>query len=65
MPAYTFEIKWNGGARNSWTYLPTDDSARQFTRILARSFNGSDQYRGPAHMTVKDPGGALIASIQF
>jgi hypothetical protein len=65
MPAYTFEITWNGGEKISWTYLPTDDGAREFARILARSFKTSDQYRGTAQMTVKNSEGVPITSIEF
>jgi hypothetical protein len=65
MPAYVFEIRWNGGEKTSWTYLPTDDSARHFARLLVQNFKGSDQYHAPANMTVKNDTGALIDSVQF
>jgi len=35
MPAYAFEIRWDDDEKISWTYLPTDDSALKFARILA------------------------------
>jgi hypothetical protein len=65
MPAYAFEIRWDGGERISWTYLPTDESARKFAQILAQNFKVGDQYRGSARIAVKNNDGALVASIQF
>jgi hypothetical protein len=65
MPAYVFEIRWAGGEKISSSYLPSDDSARDFARILAQTFKSSNQYRGSAHITVKDNDGMLIGSIQF
>jgi hypothetical protein len=65
MPAYAFEIMWESGEKLSWTYLPTDDSARSFARLLVQDFKGGSQYRGSARMVVKDNEGAVIGSIQF
>jgi hypothetical protein len=65
MPAYTFEIKWDGGEKLSWTYLPTDDSANKFARLLIRDFKDGDQYRGRGHLVVKNNEGTQIASIAF
>jgi hypothetical protein len=65
MPAYAFEIRWNGGEKTSWTYLPSHDSARDFARILIRGFKDSGQYRGSALMAVRDDHGTVIASIEF
>jgi hypothetical protein len=50
MPAYAFEIRWDGGERISWTYLPTDESARKFAQILAQNFKVGDQYRGAGRL---------------
>jgi len=65
MPAYAFEIKWTGGENVSWTYLPTDDRARDFARILMHNFKHNGQYQGSALMLVKNSNGAEIASIEF
>ena len=65
MPAYAFEIRWNGGEKSSWTYLPTDDSARKFAQLLVADFKGGSQYRGSAVIVVKDNGGSPIASFEF
>lgn len=65
MPAYTFEIRWTGGEKLSWTYLPTDDGARNFARLLVQDFKGGDQYRGSARMLVKNHDGVVIASMEF
>jgi hypothetical protein len=65
MPAYAFEIRWDGGEKSSWTYLPTDDSAHKFARVLAQNFKNSEQYRGSAHLVIKNSEGIEIASIPF
>ena len=65
MPAYSFEILWDGGEQVRWTYLQTDDGARTFARILVQNFKSSDQYHGSARMTVKNQEGGPIASISF
>jgi hypothetical protein len=65
MPAYAFEIRWDGGEKVSWTYLPTDESAHNFARILVQNFKSSSQYRGPAQMTVKNNEGAQVILITF
>jgi|HubBroStandDraft_3_1064219.scaffolds.fasta_scaffold382939_2 hypothetical protein len=65
MSAYAFEIKWNGGEKVSWTYLPTDDRARDFPRILLRGFKSDGLYRGPSRMTVKNSDGTTISTIVF
>jgi hypothetical protein len=65
MPAYAFEIRWDGDEKTSWTYLPTDDSAHHFARILMQNFKSDGQYRGSAVMTVKNNEGVPIASIEF
>jgi len=65
MPAYAFEIRWDGGDKSSWTYLPTDDSAHHFARILMQNFKDHGQYQGSALMVVKNSEGAEIASIAF
>jgi hypothetical protein len=65
MPAYAFEIKWDGGEKLSWSYFPADDSAREFARLLMQDFKSDGQYRGSAVMIVKSSDGALIASMAF
>jgi len=65
MPAYTFEIRWAGGEQNSWTYFPTDESARNYARLLAENFKAGGQYRSSAQLVVKNGKGEAIASIQF
>jgi hypothetical protein len=65
MAAYAFEFHWEGGKDASWTYLPTDDSARNYARILARNFKGGGQYRGATRLTVKNSDGTAIATISF
>jgi hypothetical protein len=65
MPAYGFEIRWDGGEKSSWSYLPTDDSAHHFARILMQNFKSYGEYRGSALMVVKNNEGTEIASIAF
>jgi hypothetical protein len=65
MAAYAFEFNWDGGEDASWTYLPTDDSARAFAQILIRNFKSGGQYRGSTLLTVKDAAGMAIATISF
>lgn len=63
MSVYVFEIRWDGGEKTSWSYLPTDDSARNFARLLAQDFKNSAEYRGSARMVIKNNEGAVVASI--
>jgi hypothetical protein len=65
MPAYTFEIRWDGGEEVRWTYLPTDDKARDYARILFQSLKASGQYNTSARMVVRNHDGATIAAIKF
>jgi len=65
MPAYTFEISWNGSKKNTWAHLPSDDIARDYGRILARNFKDSDQYPGAASLIVKNSDGTSVGSIEF
>jgi hypothetical protein len=65
MPAYAFAIRWDDDEKVSWTYLPTDDRARDFARILMQNFKASDQYSGTAQMTVKNNKGTEIATLAF
>jgi hypothetical protein len=65
MPAYSFELKWSGGERNNWAYLPGDDVAREYGRLLAQTFKDSNQYPGIANLTVKDSEGTPLHSIEF
>jgi hypothetical protein len=62
---YAFEFHWDDGEDVSWTYLPTDDSARDYARILIRSFKGATHYRGSTLLTVKNGAGTAIATISF
>ena len=57
MPAYAFEIRWDDDENVSWTYLPTDDSALKFARILADNFKNGDQYAGSARRRCKTTNG--------
>ena len=65
MPAYAFEIRWGDGEKVSWTYLPTDESAHSFARILMQNFKSSSQYPGSAQMIVKNQEGEKVVSIAF
>jgi hypothetical protein len=65
VPTYSFEIRWNRGEKNSWSYLPSDDVACEVGRLLARNFKESDQYPGSANLIVKDSKGMAIAFIEF
>jgi hypothetical protein len=65
MPAFAFEIRWDGGEKVSWSYFPDDDSAREFARILMQNFKSNGQYQGSAVMIVKNHEGAEVASMLF
>jgi hypothetical protein len=65
MPAYGFEVIWNDRKKVSWTYLPTDNSARNFAQILIRNFKSGGQYCGAARLTVKNDDGTPITTISF
>jgi hypothetical protein len=62
---YAFEFHWDDGEDVSWTYLPTDDSARDYARILIRSFKGATHYRGSTLLTVKMVPGRLLPPSHF
>ncbi len=67
MPIYQFHVRPDHREPDvRWTYLPDDEAARRYARVLIKNFKSNgDGFESRSQMDVKDDTGRPVASITF